>query len=99
MTLSMKKLIGRTNKREKIMITDEEEAFQCSSEKKQKKRRKNIQLNWGQIDSNRESLHSIWRLPNRVRLTPFKTFDDLPESSRTRERQTKLRPLMSPSAR
>lgn len=37
-------------------------------------RREKIELNWGQIDSSRESLHSIWRLPNRVRLTPFKTF-------------------------
>lgn len=36
--------------------------------------REKIELNWGQIDSSRESLHSIWRLPNRVRLTPFKTF-------------------------
>lgn len=38
-------------------------------------RREKIELNWGQIDSSRESLHSIWRLPNRVRLTPFKTFN------------------------
>jgi len=48
-------------------------------EKKKRRRgseigREKIELNWGQIDSSRESLHSIWRLPNRVRLTPFKTF-------------------------
>lgn len=45
------------------------------NEKRRKKeeRRGKTELNWGQIDSSRESLHSIWRLPNRVRLTPFKT--------------------------
>lgn len=42
---------------------------------KSEARREKIELNWGQIDSSRESLHSIWRLPNRVRLTPFKTFN------------------------
>ncbi|KOC63623.1 Complexin, partial [Habropoda laboriosa] len=42
--------------------------------RKEEWRREKIELNWGQIDSSRESLHSIWRLPNRVRLTPFKTF-------------------------
>lgn len=42
--------------------------------RRRENRREKIELNWGQIDSSRESLHSIWRLPNRVRLTPFKTF-------------------------
>ena len=66
------------------------EPVQCASERrgreeegerarprptKSEARREKIELNWGQIDSSRESLHSIWRLPNRVRLTPFKTFN------------------------
>lgn len=50
---------GREEKKEKITLL----------------RRKKTELNWGQIDSSRESLHSIWRLPNRVRLTPFKTIN------------------------